>query len=54
MRSLFLQRPGTLYRRKSHWTLQVQPDVSDILLADIPWPLDHLMLPWLEAPIKIE
>jgi hypothetical protein len=54
LRRLFLQRPGDLVWKQAHWTLRVQPDASDILLADVPWPLNHFALPWLDDPMKID
>ncbi len=53
LRSFFLQRPGELSWQKSHWQLQVEGDVSDVLLREVPWPLNQLILPWLDTPIEI-
>jgi len=53
LQTLFLQRPGTLLWRASHWTLQVQEDASDILLREIPWPMTQAVLPWLDDPLPL-
>ncbi len=53
LRSFFLQRPGELSWQQSHWQLQVESDVSDVLLREVPWPLNQLILPWLDTPIEI-
>ncbi len=53
LRSFFLQRPGELSWQQSHWQLQVEGDVSDVLLREVPWPLNQLILPWLDTPIEI-
>lgn len=54
LRLLFLQRAGTLVRRETDWILQVDEDASDILLSDLPWPLEEVGLPWMESPLAIE
>jgi hypothetical protein len=54
IQTLFLQRPGRLERVDTAFTLAVQPEPFDILLSDWPWPLDALMLPWLERPLCIQ
>lgn len=54
IRTLFLQRPGQLEFGDGAVTLTVQPEPFDILLRDWPWPLDTLMLPWLEQPLSIQ
>jgi hypothetical protein len=54
IRALFLQRPGRLEFAEGAVTLTVQPESFDILLRDWPWPLDTLMLPWLEQPLSIQ
>jgi len=54
IRRWFLQRPGQLLWRDGHWCLQVEPDASDILLAEVPWPLQHVLLPWLESAVELD
>ncbi len=53
LRQLFLQRPGQLQKQESRWTLYIEPDASDILLTQLPWPINQLILPWLEQPVPI-
>ncbi len=53
LRHLFLQRPGQLLQQKSRWILQVEPDASDVLLRHLPWPVDQILLPWLEYPLAV-
>jgi len=52
--SLFLQRPGTVRTQNGAVTLHVERDASDILLRSIPWPMQQLVLPWLEKPLNID
>lgn len=55
VRQLFLQRSGTLiYRPDERWTLRIEPHAADVLLRDIPWPLEQVWLPWLTVPITVE
>ena len=53
IRSLFLQRSGQLVTASGASKLVVQPEPFDILLNEWPWPLDTLMLPWLEQPLPV-
>ncbi|KVN11855.1 hypothetical protein WT08_00235 [Burkholderia sp. MSMB1552] len=59
IRSMFLQRPGQLQWRSDqlgtepHWQLNVEQDASDILLRELPWPLEQVIFPWLEQPLSI-
>lgn len=39
LRALFLQRPGMLRKINTHKVLSVEPEASDVLLSDVPWPL---------------
>jgi len=54
IKSLFLQRPGTVRTQNGVLTLHVERDASDILLRSIPWPMQQLVLPWLKTPLKID
>lgn len=54
LRVLFLQRPGYLHATNHGWRLQVKSDACDILLAEAPWPMHTLYLPWLSSPLSIE
>lgn len=52
--SLFLQRSGAVSTQNEIVTLHVERDASDILLRSIPWPMQQLVLPWLEKPMNID
>ncbi|ANB72014.1 hypothetical protein AYM40_06245 [Paraburkholderia phytofirmans OLGA172] len=54
IRTLFLQRPGEMLLTETSLKLKVQREPFDILLNDWPWPLNQVMLPWLEQPLMIE
>lgn len=51
IRMLFLQREGWLYHDSN--TLYLPPQPADILLAQWPWPLTILLLPWLQTPLTL-
>lgn len=53
LRRWFLQRPGSLYWKERQVHVQVEPDACDVLLADLPWSREQLLLPWLESPLKV-
>jgi len=53
LRAMYLQRPGTLRKTEIGWKLQVESDPSDILLGEMPWPMDELALPWLETALPV-
>nr|WP_271446468.1 contractile injection system tape measure protein [Citrobacter sp. Awk 4] len=54
VRTLFLQRSGTMVFQENGLLLQVDPQPFDVLLSDWPWPLTSLMLPWLPAAMAID
>lgn len=51
IRVIFLQREGWLCH-DGH-TLYLQPQPADVLLAQWPWPLTILLLPWLRTPLTL-
>ncbi|MCG1055043.1 hypothetical protein KQH49_08785 [Mycetohabitans sp. B5] len=53
IRTLFLQRPGTLVSTPSAWQVELQRDASDWLLMQLPWPIESVMYPWLEMPLRV-
>lgn len=53
IRDLFLCRLGYLTQGDEAWSLVVDTDASDILLRDIPWPMDEVYLPWLDSPLQV-
>jgi hypothetical protein len=50
---LFLQRGGSLSADRTGWTLRVEPDASDVLLSEIPWSIEQIVLPWLGDPLRV-
>ncbi|MFM0067273.1 contractile injection system tape measure protein [Paraburkholderia aspalathi] len=53
IRELFLQRPGTLLPVRRYLELHVETEAVDILLAELPWPLTQVMLPWLPDVLPV-
>ncbi len=55
LRGTFLCRPGLLSRRTDgDWLLQVEHQSFDILLAELPWGIAAVRLPWMEAVVWVE
>lgn len=55
LRGTFLCRPGKLSRRDDgDWLLQVEPQSFDILLAQLPWGISVVRLPWMEGMVWVE
>ena len=54
IRELILQRPGWIIKEESGWTIMVDEDASDILLQEIPWPMNEVMYPWLKNILWID
>ncbi|KWN65848.1 hypothetical protein WM23_07620 [Burkholderia ubonensis] len=54
IRALFLQRPGALIEQRSRWTLRVEQEATDMLLSELPWPMEQVILPWLDAPLAVQ
>jgi hypothetical protein len=54
LRSSFLQRPGLLTERADAWRLQVESAAIDLLLAQLPWSISVILLPWCKKPIQTE
>ncbi|WP_157685815.1 contractile injection system tape measure protein [Robbsia andropogonis] len=53
LRQLFLQRSGRLVPEGEHWRIEVETDASDVLLDNLPWPMQPVVLPWLDEPIHV-
>ena len=53
LRALFLQRPGVMQESRAGWHLTVEVHASDMMLAQLPWPLKQLTLPWLPEPLEM-
>lgn len=55
LRGTFLCRPGKLSRRdEGDWLLQVEHQSFDILLAQLPWGISVVRLPWMEGMVWVE
>ncbi|MBJ7312000.1 contractile injection system tape measure protein [Rugamonas sp. CCM 8940] len=54
LRGAFLLRAGKLSERGGECLLQVEPQTADILLADLPWGVSALRLPWMERILWVE
>ncbi|APR38203.1 contractile injection system tape measure protein [Paraburkholderia sp. SOS3] len=54
VRTLFLQRPGSLLIADTGAVLEVAAEPFDVLLQDWPWPLSVLVMPWLRDPLMID
>ncbi|TMU74661.1 hypothetical protein FGA82_21255 [Pseudomonas fluorescens] len=52
-RGWFLQRSGWLHCQDQQWTLQVEEDACDVLLFDLPWSKNQVVLPWMNRPLKV-
>jgi hypothetical protein len=54
LRTSFLQRDGRLRRLDHGWSLLVSRVAYDLLLERLPWPIGHVVLPWMERPVYVE
>ncbi|HEX2211493.1 MAG TPA: contractile injection system tape measure protein [Longimicrobium sp.] len=54
LRESFLRRGGLLHRGGEGWLLRVEPGSYDVLLAQLPWGISFVTLPWMPHPIHIE
>lgn len=50
----WLRRPGALDTRSGAWQLHVERQAYDVLLAKLPWSLQVVRLPWMEAPLFVD
>ncbi|NEO28529.1 MAG: hypothetical protein F6K03_17040, partial [Kamptonema sp. SIO4C4] len=53
-RKAFLQREGVLKPWYGSWLLQVERKSYDVLLARIPWGIQTIKLPWMNAVLSVE
>lgn len=51
LRISFLQRQGLLHDAGAHWQLRVESEAFDVLLAQLPWGISLVRLPWMTKPI---
>jgi len=49
----FLQRSGWLHCTDQQWTLQVEEEACDVLLLELPWSKNQVLLPWMNSPLKV-
>ncbi len=54
LRETFLMRQGTLATRDGAWLLRLEQRSADVLLQRIPWTLQWLRLPWMQAAMRVE
>ena len=54
LRETFLLRQGTLGTRDGAWLLRLERRSADVLLERIPWTLQWLRLPWMQAAMRVE
>jgi hypothetical protein len=54
LRETFLMRNGLLATRDGAWLLRLERRSADVLLARIPWTLQWLRLPWMQAAMRVE
>jgi hypothetical protein len=53
LRRNFLQRPGLLTHQPSGWLLQVERQVGDGVLDDLPWSVQWLRLVWMAEGLQV-
>lgn len=55
LRGTFLLRAGKIVRREDgDWLLQVENQAYDILLAQLPWGMGAIKLPWMDTMLWVE
>jgi hypothetical protein len=54
LRGSFLARPGIVSTRDGAWLLRVERRTEDILLDRLPWTMQWVRLPWMQAPMWVE
>ncbi|MGJ5179589.1 contractile injection system tape measure protein [Bradyrhizobium oligotrophicum] len=54
LRETFLMRPGLLSTRDGAWLLRLERRSADVLLERLPWTLQWLRLPWMQAAMRVE
>lgn len=53
LRQGFLERRGVLHHEKDRWILNIERSGADVLLGRLPWPYQHIRLPWMEEPLIV-
>jgi hypothetical protein len=54
LRGTFLKREGRLTFEDNKWSLKVQEQSFDMLLAHLPWGISVVKLPWMERVLYVE
>ncbi|WP_315720653.1 MULTISPECIES: contractile injection system tape measure protein [unclassified Bradyrhizobium] len=54
LRETFLMRSGLLGTRDGAWLLRLERRGADVLLERLPWTLQWLRLPWMQAAMRVE
>ena len=53
-RSAYLQRTGILTLQDGSWLLRVDRQTYDVIVDNIPWPINMVKLPWMNEAIVVE
>jgi hypothetical protein len=54
LRGTFLLRRGMLSTRDGCWLLRIERQPFDVLLEQLPWPMQWIPLPWMSVPMRVE
>ncbi|KRC78972.1 contractile injection system tape measure protein [Sphingomonas sp. Root241] len=54
LRQAFFRREGRLTRSEQGWSLDVETQVLDILLDQLPWGFSTILHPWMGAPLTVQ
>ena len=54
LREAFIQRPGKLTRKQTHWVVHIEKQTIDILLTKLPWGFGMIQLPWMRERLVVE
>jgi hypothetical protein len=54
LRATFLLRRGVLSSRDGAWLLRVERETYDVVLDRLPWTMQWVKLPWMDAPLRVE
>jgi len=53
LRSVFLQRAGSLVQADHQWRLRVERGSFDMLLGGLPWSFSTIRLPWMQRVLEV-
>jgi len=54
LRGSFLMREGVLTTRDGAWLLRVERQTADAVLARLPWTMEWVRQPWMQAAMRVE